>query len=792
MVCLMVLGIGVASCLAGQSVPALKDVFKDHFLIGGALNRPLVTGQDPNAAAIAEKHFSTATPENDLKWQLVHPQLNQYNWEPGDRFVAFCEKNQMVPIGHTLVWHGQTPRWVFQDDAGGTITRETLLARMKDHITTVVGRYKGRIKGWDVVNEALEDNGQLRQKSPWLRIIGEGSEDKKYDFIEKAFQWAHEADPDAELYYNDYNLDTSRAKADAAAAIVKHLQSKGIRIDGVGIQLHGGLTYPNPETLDYAITTLAATGVKVMVTELDIKTQTRGPRGADVSQVNRESTSDSNAATAETQKKLADKYTEIFSILVKHRKDVTRVTFWGVYDKTSWIGGSPLLFDRDYQPKEAFFAVIKTAASAADQPGARRGGGRGGFGGPIELGPDDKPAFDDPPEGFNARRENVPHGELTMVEYDSKTVGTQRKMLVYTPPGYSADHKYPVLYLLHGIGGDETEWQRLCRPENILDNLLADGKIQPMIVVMPNGRAQVNDRAEGNVFAGSAAFANFENDLLKDVIPAIEAKYSVHANRENRALAGLSMGGGQSLNFGLGHLDVFAWVGGFSSAPNTKPPAELVPDPAAAREKLKLLWLACGNKDGLIRISQGVHQLPQRERRAARLARRFPWPRRHRMGQEPVSVCPTHLQNTHGSRRACREIRSSCRLRGFRVVQGQVRQCLGRGPGVGSRQDLGRGLRLDPGPPGRGNHRHGDPADLRDRAIQHGFVQVHGSQRQVHGASALCRGLRRHYGRGGKSLLRQCAGPGSAEGPRPVQDRRVRSSPWSRSTKACPWRTASW
>ena len=194
-----------------------------------------------------------------------------------------------------------------------------------------------------------------------------------------------------------------------------------------------------------------------------------------------------------------------------------------------------------------------------------------------------------------------------MVEYDSKTVGTRRKMLVYTPPGYSADRKYPVLYLLHGIGGDEREWQRLCSPENILDNLLADGKIQPMIVVMPNGRAQVNDRAEGNVFAASAAFANFENDLLKDVIPAIESKYSVYTNRENRALAGLSMGGGQSLNFGLGHLDTFAWVGGFSSAPNTKPPAELVPDPAAAREKLKLLWLACGNKDGLIRISQGVH-----------------------------------------------------------------------------------------------------------------------------------------------------------------------------------------
>ncbi|HPC96757.1 MAG TPA: endo-1,4-beta-xylanase [Sedimentisphaerales bacterium] len=352
--------LGAASCVAGQSVPALKDVFKDAFLIGGALNRPLVTGQDPNAAEIAATHFNTATPENDLKWQLVHPQPNQYNWEPADSFVAFCEKNKMVAIGHTLVWHAQTPRWVFQDDAGNPLTRDALLARMKDHILTVVGRYKGRIKGWDVVNEALEDSGRMRN-TPWFRIIGEGAEDKKYDHIENAFRWAHEADPDAELYYNDYNLEVSKAKCDAAVAIVKHLQSKGLRIDGVGIQLHGGLTYPSVAGLEYAITNLAATGVKVMVTELDIRTQTRGPRGADISQVNRESTSDPTAAAAETQKKLADKYVEIFSTLLKHKKDISRVTFWGVYDKTSWIGGSPLLFDRNYQPKEAFFAVVKAA-----------------------------------------------------------------------------------------------------------------------------------------------------------------------------------------------------------------------------------------------------------------------------------------------------------------------------------------------------------------------------------------------------------------------------------------------
>jgi endo-1,4-beta-xylanase len=291
---------------------------------------------------------------------VIHPELDRYDWDPADRFVGFCEKNGMVPIGHCLVWHGQVPRRVFLDDSGNALTRDALLARMKDHIAAVIGRYKGRIKGWDVVNEALNDDGTLRG-SQWLRIIGEGSADKQYDFIEHAFRWAHEADPDVELYYNDYSLETSKAKCDGAVAIVNRLKSRGIRIDGVGIQLHAGLTDPSVEGLEYAITNLAAAGVKVMITELDIRTQTRGYRGADIGRVDRRSTSDPNAAAEETQKKLAGKYAEIFSVLLKHSKEVTRVTFWGVHDGASWIGGSPLLFDRNLQPKEAFFAVVKTA-----------------------------------------------------------------------------------------------------------------------------------------------------------------------------------------------------------------------------------------------------------------------------------------------------------------------------------------------------------------------------------------------------------------------------------------------
>jgi enterochelin esterase-like enzyme len=214
-----------------------------------------------------------------------------------------------------------------------------------------------------------------------------------------------------------------------------------------------------------------------------------------------------------------------------------------------------------------------------------------------------------PPDGFDARREGIERGKLEMVEYDSTTVGIKRKAQVYTPPGYSADQKYPVLYLLHGIGGDENEWARGGSPHVILDNLYADKQAVPMIVVMPNGRAAKDVTARDPIPRQSPAFAAFEKDLLTDLIPFIEKTYSVNADRESRALAGLSMGGGQALNFGLNNLDTFAWVGGFSSAPNTKRPAELIQDPAEASMKLRLLYVACGDRDGLLRISQGVHNM---------------------------------------------------------------------------------------------------------------------------------------------------------------------------------------
>lgn len=245
-------------------------------------------------------------------------------------------------------------------------------------------------------------------------------------------------------------------------------------------------------------------------------------------------------------------------------------------------------------------------AQPTSRPGRPPGGPTAGRG--IVLTEDDKPAFPDPPANFDTQRENITKGKVELIEYPSKTVGNSRKANVYLPPGYSADKSYPVLYLLHGIGGDETEWVRF-GAVTVLDNLYAEQKIAPMIVVFPNGRAQPNDRAEGNVFQTAPAFENFTGDLINDLIPFIESKYPVQKDRDHRAIAGLSMGGGQTQNIGLTHLTTFAYVGAFSSAPNSKPPGTLLPSSSFDNAKsLKSLFIACGNADNLINFSQRLHQ----------------------------------------------------------------------------------------------------------------------------------------------------------------------------------------
>lgn len=347
------------------SEPALKDVFKGLFLVGAALNESQFTEKNAAEAALVKQQFNTSTPENVMKWEAIHPEPNKFNFEPADRYVEFGEKNGMFIVGHNLIWHSQTPKWVFEDKHGKTLSRGALLKRMRDHIHTVVGRYKGRIKGWDVVNEALAEDGSMRQ-TRWLKIIGD-------DYLIKAFQFAHEADPAAELYYNDYSLE-NESKRRGAMALVKKLQSAHVHITGIGSQTHVRLESPTSQQVDDAISDLGKLGVKVMITELDVNVLPSADpnNGAEVSLRVAENAALNpykDGLPDTVQQALAQRYADLFTVFVKHKDVVQRVTFWGVNNGNSWLNNwpvrgrtnYPLLFDRAGNPVPAFAKVVATA-----------------------------------------------------------------------------------------------------------------------------------------------------------------------------------------------------------------------------------------------------------------------------------------------------------------------------------------------------------------------------------------------------------------------------------------------
>ncbi len=343
--------------------PALKDAFRADFLVGAALNPAQFTGRDTAEAALVVAQFNSISPEDVLKWESVHPRPGGYDFALPDRYVEFGQRHGMFIVGHTLVWHNQTPRWVFEDSAGRPVSRDTLIARMREHILTVVGRYRDRIGGWDVVNEALDDDGSLR-RSPWLTIIGP-------DYIPMAFRFAHEADPAAQLYYNDFSL-TNPAKRQGAVALVRRLLAEGVPVTGVGLQDHDGLDYPALEQEDSTIAAFAALGVKVMITELDVDVLPRAVRqqGADI-RLTAAARPDLNpypdSLPDSLQQALARRYADLFRVFYRNRGAITRVTFWGVTDRDSWknnwpVRGRtnyPLLFGRDGRPKPAFEAVLR-------------------------------------------------------------------------------------------------------------------------------------------------------------------------------------------------------------------------------------------------------------------------------------------------------------------------------------------------------------------------------------------------------------------------------------------------
>lgn len=346
-----------------KEVPSLKDAFKDKFYVGAALNRAQILGTDSVSSPLVTSQFNTITGENCMKWDSIHPQPGKYDFALADSFVALGERNKMFIIGHCMVWHAQVPNWVFEDSAGNALSRDSLLKRLHDHIFAVMGRYKGRVQGWDVVNEALNEDGTLRQ-SKWLQIIGE-------DYIQKAFEYAKEADPSAELYYNDYNIEQP-AKRDGALKLLKDLQAKGVKIDGVGIQGHYHLDTPSLEDIDKSIDEYSKLGLKVMFTEVDINVLPRPENlsGADVSQkfeMTKESNPYPDNLPDSVEQALAKRYADMFEVFLKY-KNVSRVTFWSITDKESWLNNWPIngrtnypvLFDREGKPKQAFYSVIQT------------------------------------------------------------------------------------------------------------------------------------------------------------------------------------------------------------------------------------------------------------------------------------------------------------------------------------------------------------------------------------------------------------------------------------------------
>jgi len=346
----------------------LKDALEGKFYMGTAMNTPQILGMDTLALDVIHAHFNSVVAENCMKSGPIHPKEDSFAFELADRFIEFADTNDLYTVGHCLVWHSQAPRWLFLDEEGNDVEREVLIERMKNHIYTVVGRYKGKVDAWDVVNEAFLDDGSWR-KTKFYEIIGE-------EFMELAFQFAHEADPEAELLYNDYSMFLE-GKRNAVVELVNNLKSKGIQINGVGMQAHYGMDYPSIEEFEQSILAFAGTGVDVHITELDIDVLPGmdWTVGADVraSFEYREKMNPYPAGLPDSVSvAVNDRWMELFGLLLKHQDKIKRVTTWGVADHHSWKNGwpvpgrtnYPLLFDREYQPKTVVEKIIKAAGES--------------------------------------------------------------------------------------------------------------------------------------------------------------------------------------------------------------------------------------------------------------------------------------------------------------------------------------------------------------------------------------------------------------------------------------------
>ena len=660
----------------------MMDSYKDYFSIGVAVNQRNVS--NPDQIALIKKEFNSITAENDMKPGEIHPKEGVWNWERADKIANFCRENGIKLRGHCLCWHSQFADWMFTDKKGKPVKKEVFYERLREHIHTVVNRYKDIVYAWDVVNEAMADDGRSwpgREQSPYrqsrhFQLCGD-------EFIAKAFQFAREADPNALLFYNDYSC-VDEGKRERIYNMVKKMKDAGVPIDGIGMQGHYNIYFPSEEQLEKAIVRFKELVNHIHITELDLRmNQEMG------GQLQGFSRGEAKPIPAYMNTLQTDQYARLFKVFRKHKDVIDCVTFWNLGDRDSWLGvnNHPLPFDENYRPKACYRAIRNFdpaldnatpkedfrpnelnqqgqeypqvnsegyARFRIDAPDAKSVivslglGGRGGTvlhkdkdgvwtgttEGPMDEGfhyyhlTIDGATVNDPgtnnyfgstrwesgieipahDQAFYALRTDIPHGNLQQVLFPTNVKNDRgesgmRRAFVYTPPTYGKNKKerFPVLYLQHGWGEDDTTWGMQGRANIIMDNLIADGKIRPFIVVMTYGLTN------GIRFGGLREFTakEFETVLVDELIPYIDSHFLTIPDRQNRAMAGLSMGGMETKLITLRRPEVFSAYGLLSGGqyePTDFP--EGMPRP-------NVIFQSCGSKENPDGIRQSTDRLKQ-------------------------------------------------------------------------------------------------------------------------------------------------------------------------------------
>ena len=666
--------------------PGLKDAYKNYFTIGVAVNKTNIS--DPAQTAIIKKQFNSVTAENAWKPGEIHPKEGVWNFGLADSIANFCRENGIKMRGHCLCWHSQFADWMFTDKKGKPVKKEVFYERLREHIHTVVNRYKDVVYAWDVVNEAMADDGRpfefvdgkMVPASPYrqsrhFKLCGD-------EFIAKAFEFAREADPTGVLIYNDYSC-VDNGKRERIYNMVKKMKDAGVPIDGIGMQGHYNIYFPDEEQLEKAINRFKEIVNIIHITELDLRTNT-------------ESGGQLRFARGEAKPQAPyigtlqeDQYARLFKVFRKHADVIKNVTFWNLSDKDSWLGvnNHPLPFDENFKAKRSL-QIIRDFDPVADkrvpkddwvpnpmnQPGQEYPqvnsegfarfrvvapeaksvivslglGGRGGTvlrkdkdgvwtgttEGPMDPGfhyyhlTIDGGVFNDPgthnyfgscrwesgieipapDQDFYAWRKDIPHGNIQQVNFWSESTGKMQTANVYLPSGYGKlvkskngkleQTRYPVLYLQHGWGENETSWPVQGKAGIIMDNLIADGKIKPFIVVMAYGLT--NDFKFGTI--GKFTAEEFEKLLIDELMPVIDKQFLTKPDKWNRALAGLSMGGMETKLITLRRPEVFGYWGLLSGG-------QYAPDEIKDPKVVKYIFEGCGDKENPDGINKSVADL---------------------------------------------------------------------------------------------------------------------------------------------------------------------------------------